>query len=162
MGYYSDVAVTLTGEAQEVKDLLNAYRLTESAEQIEEAWHLLADVGEGWAGDVKFFYEEIIDGNEPVAQLTWLFSGVKWYDASTNALARLGELMDDMQEDDKYSTLSLVTTRMGENPDDFDEDHWGQNAFDYESPINVIRHFEVQAPAVEVNPIKQLFQIEGK
>lgn len=157
MGYYSDVAITLTGEAQEVKDLLNAYRLTETTEQIKEAWHLLDDYGK----EVSFFYEEI-DSNEPVVQMTWLFTGVKWYDASTNALARLGELMDDMQEDDKYSTLSLVTTRMGENPDDFDEDHWGQNAFDYENPVDVVRHFEVQAPAVEVNPIKQLFQIEGK
>jgi hypothetical protein len=158
MGYYSDVAITLTGEAQEVKDLLNAYRLTETTEQIEQAWHLLGD----YASGVSFFYEEI-DSNEPVVQMTWLFSGIKWYDESVRALDRLGEMLEEMQTGgDGYSSLALLFARMGEGTDDFEELHWGESPFDYESPVDVIRHFEVQAPAVKVNPIKQLFQIEGK
>lgn len=159
MGYYSDVAVTLTGEAQELKDLLNAYRLTETAEQIQNTWHLL---GENFENEqVEFFYEEI-DSNEPVVQLTWLFKGVKWYSESDSALGRLGDILKEMQTDEKNQYLAITVARLGEQTDDFEENHWGENAFDYENPVDVCRYFDVQAPVVKVNPIKQLFNNEGK
>ena len=159
MGYYSDTTVTLTGEEQEVKDLLNAYKLTETKDQIEGAWHLLEDNPDN--EQVKFFYE-FIDANDPVVQLTWLFMGVKWYDESDKALSRLGEMLEEMQKEDKNQSLAMTMARIGENSDDIDENTWGENPFDYESPVDLVRHFDVQAPAVEVNPIKHLFNNEGK
>jgi hypothetical protein len=163
MGYYSDVAITLTGEAQEVKDLLNAYRLTETPEQIENAWHLLYEPNpdDGRFQAVRFFYEKI-ESNTPVVQLTWLFSGVKWYDESEKALHRLGDILEKMHTDEKNQALAITMARLGEQNDDFEENHWGENPFDYESPADLCRYFDVQAPVVEVNPIKQLFNNEGK
>lgn len=160
MGYYSEVTVTLTGNEQECIDLLNAYKLTETPEQIEMAWHLLHDNPDN--DQVKFFYE-VIGGTEDIVQLTWLFNGVKWYDESENALARLGELIEDMQQEDKNQSLAITFQRLGENPEDFDEKVWGDSPYDYENPVDVIRHFDIQAPVIEVNPIKQLFKNnEGK
>ena len=158
MGYYSEVAVTLTGNEQEVKDLLNAYKLTETKEQIEGAWHLLHDNPDN--DQVKFFYE-LIDANDPVVQLTWLFCGVKWYDESDHALLRLGEMLEGMQENGNNQSLAITTARIGENSDDLEENHWGENPFDYENPVDLCRYFDVQAPVVEVNPIKHLFKSEG-
>jgi hypothetical protein len=154
MGYYSDVTVTLTGEKQEIKDLLNAYKLTETKDQIAGAWHLLEDNPDN--EQVKFFYE-FIDANDPVVQLTWLFNGVKWYDESEQALHRLGNMLEEMQKEDKNQSLAMTTARLGENADDYEENHWGENPYDYENPVDLVRQFDVQAPVVEVNPIKHLF-----
>jgi hypothetical protein len=161
MGYYSDVSLTLTGGKQEVKDLLNAYKLTETAEQIKNTWHLLADKDENTDGTMRFFYEEI-ESNDPVVQLTWLFSGVKWYDESEQAVHRLGDMLEAMQKEDQNQSLGITMSRIGENGDDIEENHWGENAFDYENPVDLCRYFDVQAPVVEVNPIKHLFNLEGK
>jgi len=159
MGYYSDTTVTLTGDKQEVKDLLNAYKLTETPEQIKGAWHLLDDNPDN--DQVKFFYE-FIDANEPVVQLTWYFAGVKWYDESDQALIRLGKILEEMQTEDKNQSLAITAQRIGENADDYDENTWGENPFDYENPVDLVRQFDVQAPVVEVNPIKHLFNTERK
>lgn len=160
MGYRSDVTVTLTGNEQECKDLLNAYRLTETKEQMAESWHLLSDSNED--EQVKFFYEEI-ESNDPVVQLTWLFSAVKWYAESEEALSRLGEILEEMQEDDKNQSLAILFNRIGENADDYEETHWGESPFDYENPVDLCRYFDIQAPAVEANPIELLFKNnEGK
>ena len=165
MGYYSDVAVTLTGEVQELKDLLNAYRLTETTEQVTQAWHLLMEGNKNdYAGNVSFFYEEFNDPQPPqVAQMIWIFHGVKWYDESTKALKRLGEMIETMQEEnDSYASLALYTERIGEQSDDYDEEYWGENVWDYDQPVELVRKFEVALKATEVNPIKQLFNNEGK
>jgi hypothetical protein len=155
MGYRSEVAITLMGEENELKDLLNAYRLSETTDQIEAAWHLLGDNPDN--DQVKFFYEEI-DANDPIVQMTWHFKGVKWYEESERALSRLGEILDEMQgEADKYKSLAIVFQRLGENQDDYGECHWGEDPFGYENPVDAVRYFEVQAPVVEVNPIKQLY-----
>lgn len=159
MGYYSDVAITLMGNKQEVKDLLNAYKLTETQDQIDRAWHLLHDNPEN--GQVKFFYE-YIECNEPVVQLTWLFCVVKWYDESDQALLRLAKMLEEMQENGNNQSLAITTQRLGENADDYEENHWGENPFDYENPVDIVRQFDVQAPVIEVNPIKHLFNIGRK
>jgi len=156
MGYYSNTSVTLTGEKQEVKDLLNAYRLTETTEQIAGAWHLLVDRDDLNSADVSFYYEAI-ESNDPVVQLTWHFISVKWYDESERALNRLGNLLEEMQTHDKYQSLAITMQRLGENADDYEEKNWGENPYDYENPVDVIRQFDIQAPAVEVNPVKHLF-----
>jgi hypothetical protein len=162
MGYYSDTTVTLTGNEEECKDLLNAYKLTETKEQIEGAWHLLDAQNLNTNGSIRFFYEAI-ECNDPVVQLTWLFSGVKWYSESDRALHRLGNILEEMQTPEKYLSLAITMQRLGENPDDYEENHWGESPFDYENPVDLVRHFDVQAPVAEINPIKLLFKNnEGK
>lgn len=162
MGYYSDVTVTLTGNEEECKDLLNAYKLTETKEQIEGAWHLLDAQNLNTNGSIRFFYEAI-ECNDPVVQLTWHFAGVKWYSESDRALHRLGSLLEGLQTEDENQTLAITMQRLGENPDDYEENHWGESPFDYENPVDVVRQFEVQAPVAEINPIKLLFKNnEGK
>jgi hypothetical protein len=141
MGYQSQVAITLKGTKTEVQNVLNAYKLTETSEQINNTWHILHDD----EFSTYKHYQEWVNGDEDkLCALVFVFDWVKFYEDSQKALNRLGDIVDEMNKtSDQGITLSMK--RIGESDDDYETMYWG--ADDFDSEVDYVRRLEVDIPA---------------
>ena len=154
MGYTSLVVITLEGSEEACQDALNAYKLTETRQQIEMAWHILEH--DYSSEQVTFAYEVL--GTTGTVCCVWKFDWVKFYGESDRAIHRLGSIVNDLHiygDNSKYQGLSLQLVRIGENHDDYEEQSWG-------CEIRLVdvyykRALEVDVSKSDVNPVVKLF-----
>jgi len=166
MGYESQVVITLEGEKSCVQDVLNAYKLSESGEEIAKKWHpLITDVANP---QVEFFYEEwqgesiFYDGTANVqgpmwVQLVWKFSWVK-FSYCNDVVDRLGGIVGVMRDRKMphADQLALKFIRIGEDEEDVQRAEWGDN--DMENCVHYHRDLEVETTKCDVNPALRVFQ----
>ena len=153
MGYESLVVITLEGSEEACQDALNAYKLTETRQQIEMAWHILEH--DYSSEQVTFAYEVLGTGT---VCCVWKFDWVKFYGESDRAIHRLGSIVDALHDEGKnpkYQGLGLQLVRIGENHDDYEEQQWG-------CEIRLIdvyhkKDLEVDVSKSDVNPVVKLF-----
>jgi hypothetical protein len=153
MGYTSLVVITLEGSEEACQDALNAYKLTETRQQIEMAWHILEH--DYSSEQVTFAYEVLGTG---AVCCVWKFDWVKFYGESDRAIHRLGSIVNDLHiygDNSKYQGLGLQLVRIGENHDDYEEQAWG-------CEIRLVdvyhkRDLEVDVSKSDVNPVVKLF-----
>lgn len=165
MGYESQVVISLEGEKSCVQDVINAYKLSESPDEIARKWHPLI---ENATSQVQFFYEEwqgesiFYDGTASVkgpmwVQLVWKFSWVK-FSYCNDVVRRLGEIVDGMRDRKipHAEELALKYIRIGEDEEDVEREEWGEN--ELEPCVHYHRDLEVETTKCEVNPATRLFQ----
>ena len=156
MGYTSLVVITLEGSKEACQDALNAYKLSETREQIDSAWHILeADYS---SEQVSFAYQVLGKGVGSLACCVWKFDWVKFYGESDRAINRLGFIVDSLHELGKnsmYNQLGLKLVRIGENPDDYEEQQWG--CVDMAIDVHFEKDLVVDVLKSDVNPVVKLF-----
>ena len=150
MGYQSQVTITLSGSKADIQTALNAYKLTETSEQITQAWHILNAEQEN---EIETYYAEWGDNGIECCSIVYEFEWVKFYEASQQALNRLGSIIDDINESSDLG-ISLNYKRIGEQDDDYEEISWGCDQYD--SEVNYIRELQVGIPKDD-NAVKRVF-----
>ena len=139
MGYQSQVAITISGRKQQVQDVMTAYKLSETAEQIDNAWHILSTEQDS---ETQRFYTEWGDNDDRFCSIVFMFNWVKFYDKSQGAVSRLGSLIDTYNEGlenpETSASVGLRLIRIGENADDYEEEVWGEGS-SYDSEVYLSR-----------------------
>ena len=156
MGYTSLVVITLEGSEEACQDALNAYKLSETREHIEMAWHILS---EDYSDErTTFAYQVLGKGVGSLACCVWKFDWVKFYGESDRAISRFGFIVDALHDEGKnpkYNQLGLKLVRIGENPDDYEEQQWG--CVDMAIDVHFERDLVVDVLKSDVNPVVKLF-----
>jgi len=156
MGYTSLVVITLEGSEEACQDALNAYKLSETREHIEMAWHILS---EDYSDErTTFAYQVLGKGVGSLACCVWKFDWVKFYGESNRAISRFGFIVDALHDEGKnpkYNQLGLKLVRIGENPDDYEEQQWG--CVDMAIDVHFEKDLVVDVLKSDVNPVVKLF-----
>jgi hypothetical protein len=156
MGYTSLVVITLEGSKEACQDALNAYKLSETREQIDSAWHILS---EDYSDErTTFAYQVLGKGVGSLACCVWKFDWVKFYGESDRAISRFGFIVDALHDEGKnpkYNQLGLKLVRIGENPDDYEEQQWG--CVDMAIDVHFEKDLVVDVLKSDVNPVVKLF-----
>lgn len=145
MGYQSIAAVTLGGRKDDVLLALSMYKASESPEAIKNAWHILEQDPQG---DMEFFAHEYRDEFNVIHwTLCWRFDWVKFYEPSSSAVERLGEIVGTLCET-HGAVIGLDYKRVGESPDDYECAEWGEKSSFTEEPT-IVRHIDVDLPPAD-------------
>lgn len=139
MGYNSQVAITLSGRKQQVQDVMMAYKLSETSEQIENAWHILSTEQDM---EKQMFYTEWGDADDKFCSIVFMFNWVKFYEQSQSAVRRLGILIntynEGVEDSENKACVGLRLMRIGESNEDYEEEVWGDGD-SYDSEVYLSR-----------------------
>ena len=133
MGYRSNVAIEIQGTKENIRLVLNTYRMAvEGRKDFHEVYNVLGGAKDEWVEhpregrELTAYVQHPMNGpedflvlrtdNDRIATI-WKWNEVKWYDREDEYLELLFDVINSLKEQVEVSAYFI---RAGENPDDIE------------------------------------------